>query len=188
MCFEAKSTIDFLGSVMSKRIWNQIDNMDRHFNLNFVIIYGSLDDAIETVIDNSNSKMPRESRRILLKNKFLGGISRIALDTDTKPMWVESEKEASMLITAFCKIKPINREAIRPELIKRVTTDDLRLDVLCSIKGVSYKKAKALIEKFGSIQEIGLHPVNEITTIDGIGEKTASRILEVLYSERKVKI
>jgi len=64
----------------------------------------------------------------------------------------------------------------------------LRLDVLCSIKGVSYKKAKALIEKFGSIQEIGLHPVNEITTIDGIGEKTASRILEVLYSERKVKI
>jgi len=92
------------------------------------------------------------------------------------------------LITAFCKIKPINREAIRPELIKRVTTDDLRLDVLCSIKGVSYKKAKALIEKFGSIQEIGLHPVNEITTIDGIGEKTASRILEVLYSERKVKI
>lgn len=188
MCFEAKSAIDFLGSVMSKRIWNQIDNMDRHFNLNFVIIYGSLEKAIATIIDNSNSKMPRESRRILLKNKFLGGLSRIALDTDTKPMWVESEKEASMLITSFCKIKPINREAIRPELIKRVSTDDLRLDVLSSIKGVSYKKAKALIDKFGSIQEIGLHPVNEITTIDGIGEKTASRILEVLYSERKVKI
>ena len=31
VCFEAKSTTDFLGSVISKRLWTQIDNMDRHY-------------------------------------------------------------------------------------------------------------------------------------------------------------
>ena len=31
VCFEAKSTTDFLGSVMSKRLWTQLDNMDRHY-------------------------------------------------------------------------------------------------------------------------------------------------------------
>ena len=124
----------------------------------------------------------------MLKNKFLGGISRIALDTDTKPLWVESEKEAALLITAFCKVKPLNREAIRPEVIKRVTTEDLRIDVLSTIKGVSVKKAKMLLKQFGSIQEIGLHTVQDLTKLDGIGEKTASRILDVLFSEKKVKI
>jgi len=188
MCFEAKSTVDFLGSLMNKRMWNQIDNMDRHYKHNFVIIYGSLNEAVESVISNSKSKMPHGTRAVMLKNKFLGGISRIALDTDTKPLWVESEKEAALLITAFCKVKPLNREAIRPEVIKRVTTEDLRIDVLSTIKGVSVKKAKMLLKQFGSIQEIGLHTVQDLTKLDGIGEKTASRILDVLFSEKKVKI
>ena len=39
-------------------------------------------------------------------------------------------------------VPPIQRDVIRPEVFKRVTTDDLRLDVLTSIKGVSIKKAK----------------------------------------------
>ena len=38
VCFEAKSAIDFLGSVMSKRMWTQLDNMDRHYKTNVVII------------------------------------------------------------------------------------------------------------------------------------------------------
>ena len=29
VCFEAKSVVDFINSVMSKRIWTQIDNIDR---------------------------------------------------------------------------------------------------------------------------------------------------------------
>ena len=28
VCFEAKSSIDFLQSVINQRLWNQVDNMD----------------------------------------------------------------------------------------------------------------------------------------------------------------
>ena len=31
ICFEAKSSVDFLQSVINKRLWNQLDNMDRHY-------------------------------------------------------------------------------------------------------------------------------------------------------------
>ena len=55
VCFEAKSSIDFLGSVLSKRIWTQIDNMDRHYKTNVVIIYGTIEEAISAVTDNSYS-------------------------------------------------------------------------------------------------------------------------------------
>ena len=188
VCFEAKSTTDFLGSVLSKRMWTQIDNMDRAYATNIVIIYGTIDEAVYNVIDNSPSNMPIASRAILLKNKFLGALGRIILDMDTKPMWVSSEEEASDIITAVCKMQPMNRPTIKPRIHKRLATDDLRIDVLSTIKGVSESKATSLIEEFGSIMEIGEQKANEITKMDGIGPTIANRILDTLNSEDKVKV
>jgi len=85
-------------------------------------------------------------------------------------------------------MKPIEREVIRPELFKRITTDDLRLDLLSGIKGLSVKKAKELLKEFGSIMEIGEQTVDELKQIDGIGTTIAERILKVLNNEDKVKI
>ena len=188
VCFEAKSTIDFLGSVMSKRLWTQLDNMDRHYQTNVVIVYGSLDEAILNIIENSVSKMPIASRKIMMSNKFLGAFGRIILDMDIKPIWVSNEEEAALIITGVSKMKPITRSAIRPEIFKRISTDDLRLDVLTSIKGVSLKKAKELIKEFGSIMEIGECSEYQLQVIEGIGEVLAKRILSTLNSEEKVKI
>ena len=188
VCFEAKSTTDFLGSVMSKRMWTQLDNMDRHYQTNIVIIYGSLEEAIFNVVKNSPSKMPIGARSILLNNKFLGALGRIVLDTDVKPFWVPTEEEAALIITGVSKIKPITRDAIEPQIFKRLTTDDLRVDLLSSIKGVSIKKSKELIKQFGSIMEIGECSSYELQAIEGIGETLAKRIISTLNSEEKVKI
>tara|TARA_R110000803_G_scaffold86474_1_gene152816 strand:- start:2736 stop:3431 length:696 start_codon:yes stop_codon:yes gene_type:complete len=188
VCFEAKSTTDFLGSVISKRLWTQIDNMDRHYKTNIVIIYGTIQEAIFNVKKYSKAKIQEPARSIMLNNKFLGAIGRITLDTDVKAFWVPTEEEASLIITAICKMKPIQRDVIRPEVFKRVTTDDLRLDVLTSIKGVSIKKAKLLIKEYGSVMEIGEQTEEELQYLDGVGQVLASRILNTLNSEKKVKI
>lgn len=188
VCFEAKSATDFLGSVLSKRMWTQLDNMDRHYKTNIVIIHGDMQEAIMNVIENAPSKMPLGTRSIMLNNKFLGAIGRITLDTDIKPFWVQSEEEAALIITAVCKMKPITRETIEPQVFKRITTDDLRLDLLSSVKGVSIKKAKLLIKQYGSIMEIGECSAFELQAIEGIGETLAKRIISTLNSEEKVKI
>ena len=188
VCFEAKSTTDFLGSVISKRLWTQIDNMDRHYKTNVVIIYGTIEEAIFNTKKYSKANIQEPARSIMLNNKFLGAIGRIVLDTDIKPFWVQTEEEAALIITAICKMKPIQRDVIRPEVFKRVTTDDLRLDVLTSIKGVSIKKAKLLIKEYGSVMEIGEQTEEELQFLEGIGLVLASRILNTLNSEKKVKI
>jgi len=188
VCFEAKSATDFLGSVMSKRLWTQLDNMDRHYKTNIVIIHGDMQEAILNIIEHSPSKMPLGSRSIMLNNKFLGAIGRITLDTDIKPFWVPTEEEAALIITAICKMKPIERDTIAPQIFKRLSTDDLRLDLLSSIKGVSIKKAKELITIYGSIMEIGECSAYELQAIEGIGETLAKRIITTLNSEEKVKI
>jgi ERCC4-type nuclease len=181
VCFEAKSTIDFLMSVINKRLWNQIDNMDRHFEHTFVIIHGSLHEAMEFP-KYTKMNIPEP----MLKNKFFGAIGKIVLDTDCKVMWFENPKKAAQIITTICKMRPINRKVISPTLLKRITTDDLRLNILTTIKGVSESKAKKLIKEYGSIMEIGETSAEELCNIDGIGLTIAQRIVDTLNSEEKV--
>ena len=124
----------------------------------------------------------------MLNNKFLGAIGRITLDTDIKPFWLPTEEEAALVITAICKMKPITRDTIEPQIFKRLTTGDLRIDLLSSIKGVSVKKAKELIKAYGSIMEVGECSAFELQAIEGIGDTLAKRIITTLNSEEKVKI
>ena len=48
-------------------------------------------------------------------------------------------------------------------------------------------KAKMLIKKYGSLMEIGDCDKKELCSLEGIGDKTADRILSVFNSEKKVK-
>ena len=187
VCFEAKSAQDFIMSIFDGRLWTQLDNMDRVYETNIVIIYGSIKDA-QRISKHIKSNLTKDARNVLIHNKFLGAISKIILDTDTKPVWVPNEEQAAKIITAVAKVQPLNREIIKPRIVKRISTTDLRADVLSVIKGVSVKKADALLSDFGSIMEIGEHSAGELSCIDGIGSTIGQRIIDVLNGEEKVII
>ena len=185
VCFEAKSAFDFLQSVINKRLWNQLDNMDAKFMNNIVIVYGDFRDAVENYLMYVNNKQNAR----LLRNKFDGAIGKIILDTDCNIIWVSSAKEAARIISVVCKMQPIDREIHTPSLIrKRIATTDLRIDVICTIKGISVKKAKLLIDRFGSIMEIGEASVEEICELEGFGKVIAKRVIDVLNKEDKMVI
>jgi ERCC4-type nuclease len=189
VCFEAKSTFDFLQSVMSKRLWNQIDNMDRAYMNNIVIVHGSMESAISKYVENVRKPFQTNTANLhrVARNKFYGAFGKIILDLDCNIIWTPSEKVAAKLIAVVCKMKPIDREVYIPRIIKKrkITTTDLRIDILTTIKGVSEKKAKILIEQYGSIMEIGETSPEEIQKLDGFGAVLAERIQNVLNSEEK---
>ena len=186
VCFEAKSTFDFLSSVINKRLWNQLDNMDAKFVNNIVIVYGSFNDALENHLHYVNNKAGQAR---MLRNKFDGAFGKIILDTDANIIWVSSARQAARLIAVVCKMHPIDREIHTPSIIrKRIATTDLRVDVLCTVKGISPKKAKLLIDRFGSIMEIGEASIEEICELDGFGKVIAKRLIDVLNKEEKMVI
>ena len=188
VCFEAKSTHDFLSSIVSKRLWTQLDNMDRCYENNIVIIYGSLQEALTyTKYSAKYNSMPRQRKIQLLTNNFYGGIGRIMLDSDTKPLWVKDAYAAASIICSVAKMQPVDRPPIKPHIFKRQTTDDIRINMLTSIKSVSEKKAKTLLKQYGSLMEIGDCDKRELCSLEGIGDTTADRILSVFNSEKEVK-
>ena len=121
-----------------------------------------------------------------LKKMFVGALTSIALHTDVKPVWVDSYRTAAHIIAATTE--HIDKELIiHKELPKKIKTDDVRVDILSEIKGVSVDKAKALLKTFGNIAELSMSNVEEIITHKGVGKKTAENILEALNSETELR-
>ena len=182
-CIEAKSSADFLASVRNKRIFNQLDNMDRTYNKNIILIYGDLDYALTYL---KRTKYNTIQWRNKLKKMFVGALTSIALHTDVKPVWVDSYRTAAHIILATTE--HIDKDLIiHKELPKKIKTDDVRIDILTEIKGVSIDKAKALLETFGSIAELTMSSITDIVKHKGIGKVTAVSILKALNSENEVK-
>ena len=190
VCFEAKSSFDFIQSIVNKRLWNQLDNMDRAYVNNLVIVYGSFEDGFRKHLEHIKTNMNKTAQRVILRKKFLGSMGKIILDTDCSIIWVRDALTAAELIAVVCKMQPHDREVYIPRIVKqkKISTTDLRVDVLSTIKGVSDKKAKLLIKKFGSIMEIGEATPSELSEIEGIGNVLAKRIVDTLNSEEKMQI
>jgi ERCC4-type nuclease len=188
-CFEAKSAQDFLQSVMNKRMWLQVDNMDKNYNNNFVVIYGTIEEAVVKVIKyikiDSNTSRQQIKNRLALQ--FKGAIGRLRLDYGINVIWRDTVEDAAEELVTLAKMILVKRQIIAPTSLKRIATDDVRIDMLTSIKGVSKTKAKELLDKHGCIMEIGDCKPSELTVIKGIGDTVANRILSILNSEKKVK-
>jgi len=62
---------------------------------------------------------------------------------------------------------------------ERPRTKDFRLNVLCSVPGISITKAQQLLERFGSVRNVIDADINEICKIPRIGPTLAKRIKEI---------
>lgn len=184
LCIEAKSTADFLQSIRNKRLFNQLDNMDKEYDMNVLLIYGSLDDAI-SYLDKSG-KYGGLQWRNKLKQMLVGAVASITIHTDTKVIWVDTYRTASHIVLS-CLSHIDKKLILEKQLPKKIRTEDVRIDLLTQIKGISNKKAKNLLKKFGSIAEISLATDAELCEIAGIGKNTAINIFKALNNERKVK-
>ena len=189
VCFEAKSAVDFMQSVLNKRIWTQVDNMDKWYDKNFVVIYGSMEDALSNMkyITSFNDNLNPQQLRNSYKLRFKGVIGRLRLDYDINVIWRDRVEDVVDEIITIAKMAPIERKMINPSIPTRTATDDVRVDLLTTIKGVSETKAKALLKQHGCIMEIGDSNLNELTIVKGIGSTVADRINNVLNSQRRVK-
>tara|TARA_R100001163_G_C5059916_1_gene196658 strand:+ start:33 stop:758 length:726 start_codon:yes stop_codon:yes gene_type:complete len=188
-CFEAKSAQDFLQSIMNKRMWLQVDNMDKNFNNNFVVIYGTVEEAVVKVIKyiKLDTNQTRQQVKNRLALQFRGAIGRLRLDYGINVIWRDTVEDAAEELVTLAKMIPVQRQIIKPSSLKRVSTDDVRVDMLTAIKGISQTKAQELLDKHGCIMEIGYCKPSEITVIKGIGKTVADRVLNILNSEEKVK-
>jgi len=145
------------------------------------LVHGSIAKYISMA--KNNGKKVSYSR---VQNELLGTIARVMSDFDCQVFFTENTSEAAMFIVKLHdKLhKPASRHGAKA--IKRVSTNDVRLDMLLSIPGIGREMGEKLLENCGSIEEMAFS--ESLKTIKGLGEVLRGRIVEVITSEEPVII
>lgn len=175
-CVEAKSVGDLLHSCDSGHLWKQLDNMDANYERFFLLIHGTIKEYVKL------HKKPYSA----IQSKLVGLIARIMSDFDCQVFFTANTSEAAQfVIKLHNKLhKPASRHGA--QAIRRVTTNDVRKDVLLAIPGVGPTMADRLLKECGSIEEM-LY-MESLKKVKGLGDKMAKRIIAVLTSEGVIHV
>ena len=174
VCIERKTMPDFVQSVKSGHIQKQLLQMGENFKFNYLLLVGSYHEI--------------ETNPYLCKwtlQHHCGMIARINASYTPKIVQVENHSQAAMIIPKLIE-KSLDGKIpsiVDTELMKsRVTTNDIKLKMMCSLPNIGIERGQKLLE------QLDIRIINkdgrELTSDDllsmyGIGEKLAETVLKI---------
>ncbi len=168
--FEMKVVSDFVSSIQNGKVFNQAINQAENFDYHFVIIQGD---------EHARAKALAMSRNFqeVTYFQYLGAIASLNRYTTVIESYSPFINEAyyRMQITAkkCLSSKPIVKKFPRKD-------KNVAFNFLCySIYGINWKKAKVIVDTLNlkTLNDLMELNIDDLTNIEGIGEKTATNIL-----------
>lgn len=164
---ERKTVSDFISSMINQRLLKQIEEIKQYEN-KLIIIEGI-----------SEKELYQDEDYNVNPNAIRGFLLSIALKHKIPLIFSKNPEDTAKFISVLYKKreKEINLNAKKKTLNKK---EQLQF-IIEGFPGVGPKKAKALLEKFGSIQNIILAPTEELEKILGIKAEQIREIIERNY-------
>ena len=173
---ERKTTADFLHSILDEpgHLYGQLKDMGSEYKRSILIMEGAPMDLYTERAINSNA---------------IDGMVLAAARFDASIIWTLSADHTARMIYREAEHEQIDQKKNRgsPHGKRSSMTLPQRQEyVLSSIGGgVGPTMAEALLKHFGSVQEVIDASINELVEVEGIGNKTAENIREIVESEYK---
>jgi len=177
---EAKSVQDYMSSMMSGHLEQQLQNLDDNYNQGILLIWGTLDQYLAQAV-KSGRKIPYGRAW----SSWIGSLARYSIDFDVNIITLPDRSSAARYICKRFEKDGTLRSSSTYRVLRKTSSEDMRVDVLRAA-GASATIAKNLLDEFGSIAEISSLPINEMTTLAGLGKIRSEKISRVLNSEEKV--
>ena len=178
---ECKSLSDLFQSSHSGHLMRQIENLDANCERVFLIVHGDIPKYVAI-----SKKQGRNVTYSKVMNELLGTFARVMADFDCHIYRAKDYTEAAMFIAKLhSKLhKPASRHGARA--VTRVSTNDVRADMLITIPGFGPELVEKTLDKCGSIEEM-LYP-ESLKQVKGMGATLRQRLIEVLTSEQPVRV
>ncbi|MCL4181674.1 MAG: nuclease [Verrucomicrobia bacterium] len=162
--FERKTVADFGASLLDGRLFRQAHRLAQCPGGRALILEGSEADL---------SGISRES--------WQGALVSLGLAFQLPVLRSEDASETVRLLVYAGRQVMRQREVVFVAVPRRARTLlRQRLRVLSAIPGVGARRARMLLEHFGSIEAVVLAGVEELAEVRGVGPQTAARIRKVV--------
>lgn len=171
LAIERKSTEDFVSSLINKTLFEQISNLSSNYEKPVLIIEG---EGLYTA-------------RLMNPKTIKGALSSIAIDFGVSIFYTtDAEDTASFIITLAKREKKDVQKNINLHGKKSMPLLSHQQEyIISAISEIGPAIAKKLLLHFGSVEKVITASYEELIKIPGIGEKTASRIREIVSEKYK---
>lgn len=172
LCIERKEISDFYSSVLSKRIFTQSLNMNKNFKNNYIIIVGD----IKTMFYNKYMKFNQ--------NIFYAAIASLSCRPEYNIKIIQVKNNNDLVYMTQKLIEKIEDDS-SPEHVLRIkhnNTDDVKLNFLASIPGLSIGRADLILKEF-DVKLIfnSKNNLKEIKEIKGFGTKLCNEVDKYVF-------
>ncbi len=164
---ERKTTKDFISSIIDKRLYKQAKELAENFRNPIIILEG--EDLYSSLIH---------------PNAIRGALASLAVDFNIPIIPTRSEEDTAAMITRIAIREQLQERSdiqIRTEK-KPLTLYEQQLYIVESLPNIGPVTAKKLLEEFKSVEGVVNASESELKKIEGIGNKIAQKIREVVTS------
>lgn len=176
--FEYKNIMDFISSIIDKRVFRQCFEMKKNSYKSYLIIHGDFSNVKSLIYT-----FKKKSGVNFNYNQFIGALAR--LYSQYNVILVTGDFEDVLYLMKKIAEKCFDSKSMRStnEFKK---TDNPALNYLTCIPGIGYKTAESIVNECGINSLIDLTyaiEYRDLTKIDGIGKVTAEKIRKNIIGE-----
>lgn len=160
---ERKTTSDFLSSLVDGRLFRQAQELKENFKSPLIILEGN------GLFDGERNIHP---------NAIRGALASISLDYGIPIINTENSLETAEMLLSIAKREQLDRRksnAVRGRKMKR-SMNEMQEYIVAGLPKINRMKARALLKHFGTPERIFSASKEELTQVEGIGEKLAKKI------------
>jgi Fanconi anemia group M protein len=168
---ERKSVQDFVDTLTGGRsLFDQMGDLSSSYARPLLILEGEREALYSTGVH---------------KNAVRGALASVVVDYGVPVLFTADEDETAetLAVVARREQEERDREARVHGEKSSATLREQQEYVVSSIADVGPVTARALLEEFGTVEDVMTADEDELQDSEGVGEKTASRIREVVASE-----
>ena len=190
---ERKSSQDFISSIRSNRLWEQLLKMmkakeifDYKIKRKILLVHGRISDYLENISilnqdrgENALSRFWASLSGAMLEIIYVYGIPIIFVEDDEAIrhfLRILANREENGLNDKAPKARWFRRKRI-----SSLPEKDEKLFLLSSLPYIGDILANNLLEHFGSIANIANASIEELKEVEGIGEKKATKIYNTFH-------
>ncbi|MEK6938830.1 MAG: ERCC4 domain-containing protein, partial [Nanoarchaeota archaeon] len=169
---ELKQVPDFVASIIDGRLLEQVRDLKKNFERAVVIIEGEED--IYSV-------------RKVHANAIRGMLASIVLDFGVPILYTKNARDTAGLLAVMAQREQNKERDFSYHDRKPRNMKEQQEFFVSAFPGVGVQTARLLLEHFGTIKNLVNASKEKITSIKGIGEKTAERIMGLVEEEYQKK-